>query len=80
MLSKAEIEEKQRTELNRLVEHCGNASSLAAQLGISRQTVFYWLKRGRISATYATKVERETKGEFKRQEMRPDVCEWKEEV
>lgn len=77
MMSKIEIEVKQREELARLMQWVGSKARLAAQLGVSRQSIHYWIKRGRISATCAIKVDELTDGLFKKEEMRPDVTEWK---
>ena len=76
MKSKRQIEIQQRDELARLMLWVGSKKRLAAQLGVSRQAVYYWVKRGRISATHAREVEILTGGLFKKENLRPDVMEW----
>ena len=80
MISKEDIKALQAMRLQALVNWCGSKSQLARNLGVSRQVVGGWVKRGRIAATYATMVERKTRGEFKREHLRPDVITWVEKV
>jgi len=77
-MSAANIEKQQKYELERLLTWAGSKARLADALNISRQTVYYWIKRGRISATCAIEVERITKGLFTKEELRPDVINWSE--
>lgn len=76
MKSKIEIEVQQREELANLLNWVGSKARLAAQLGVTRQAVYYWVKRGRISATCAKEVEVLTDGLFTKERLRPDVMEW----
>jgi DNA-binding transcriptional regulator YdaS (Cro superfamily) len=78
MKSIQEINEQQRNELDRLIAYAGSKARLAESLGVSRQIVYYWLKRGRISASCALEVERITNGAFTAAELRPDVMNWME--
>ena len=78
MMSAANIEKQQKYELERLLTWAGSKARLADALNISRQTVYYWIKRGRISATCAIEVEKITKGLFTKEELRPDVINWSE--
>jgi DNA-binding transcriptional regulator YdaS (Cro superfamily) len=78
MKSIQEINKQQQAELERLIEYAGSKARLAESLGVSRQIVYYWLKRGRISAGCALDVERITNGAFKAAELRPDVVNWME--
>ena len=80
MQSIKQIEKQQRQELKRLIKWVGTQTRLAEQLGVSQQVVSSWVKRGRISATSATLVERKTAGLFKRSDLRPDVSKWNEGV
>jgi DNA-binding transcriptional regulator YdaS (Cro superfamily) len=80
MLSQKEIEEKQRHQLNKLLAWVGSKTRLASETGVSRQAVYMWIERGRISATAATIVHRKTDGLFKRDDLRPDVTTWNEEI
>lgn len=76
MKSIQEINKQQKEELERLIEYAGSKARLAQALGVSRQIVYYWLKRGRISASCAKDVEFITDGAFKAVELRPDVVSW----
>jgi len=80
LLSKSQIKDKQASELARLIEYVGSRNALASQLGVDYAVVTMWVKRGRISATQATNVERLSGGRFKRKDLRPDVAMWREEV
>lgn len=71
-----QIKQQQAQQLIKLVEWFGTQSMMAHKLGVSRQTVNNWLKRGRISATMAIKAEEITKGAFNKQSLRPDVIAW----
>ena len=55
-----------------------NKSDLAEAVGVERQTVYNWFRRGRISATAALRLEHhdKVKGVITKEEMRPDVNEW----
>ena len=48
-----------------IVEHFGGKTRAAAALGVSRQTIHYWLKNG-ISPLRALDVELKIKGMVKR--------------
>ena len=80
MQSKEDLKKLQREQLFKLLAWVGTQTQLARQLGVSRQVVAGWVKRGRIAAKYATEVERKTGGLFKREDLRPDVFEWFEEI
>ena len=80
MKTQQQIEHQQREQLEQLLKWVGTRARLAAELGVSRQVVYGWVDRGRISATAATEVHRKTDGLFNREDLRPDVKEWKEEV
>lgn len=76
MLSDKKIKELQKDELNRLLAWIGSRKRLADELGITRQAVFDWIKRGRISAVMAVEVEKRTNGMFTKEGLRPDVVKW----
>lgn len=80
MKTQQQIEQQQRDQLHRLLLWVGTRKRLASELGVSRQVVYGWVDRGRISATAATQVHIKTDGLFRREDLRPDVREWKEEV
>ena len=67
---------KQREALDSVLEWAGTPSALAKILGLNTQNVHGWIKRGRISATAAAKIDAITKGKFKKTDIRPDVAEW----
>ncbi len=69
----------QKQKLEELFYHYGSKTSTAKALGVSRQVVNHWAVRGRVSAKYAIKVERVTNGEFRKQDLRPDVQVWSKE-
>ena len=74
---KEQIEEQQKQELSRLLDWAGNQSRLADMLGVTRQVVYGWLMRGRISATAAAEAEKQTRGIISKRSLRPDVKEWR---
>ena len=76
MLSMREIKKKQFEELNRVIEFFGTATRLADAIGVTKSAVSQWVIRGKISATMAIEVERVTNGEFKKENLRPDVTQW----
>ena len=80
MRSAKDLKTQQKRELKKLLDWFGSKARLAELLNVSRQTVYDWEKRGRISATMATEVERKTNGLFTRKQLRPDVINWSEDV
>ena len=72
-----QIKEMEQRKLTELVEYVGGQASLARFLGVSRQSVNEWVSRGRISATAAIEVENLTNGLFKKEDLRPDVTQWR---
>jgi DNA-binding transcriptional regulator YdaS (Cro superfamily) len=76
MLSNKEIKCLQKKELDRLLAWVGSRKRLADELGVTRQAVFDWIKRGRISASMAIEVEKRTDGLFTKESLRPDVVKW----
>ena len=79
MKSFEQIKKEQASALDRLIQFCGSQARLARALDVSPQVVQNWVKRGRISATAAIDIERESNGAFTRQELRPDVESWIDE-
>jgi len=71
-----EIKEKQVNSLLKLIGWFGSQKRLAAELEVSKQVVSNWVSRGRISSSMAAKAQTITKGEIKKEELRPDVLEW----
>lgn len=76
MLSGEQIKNQQQEQLSKLIEWVGTRARLANELGESKQTVYFWVKRGRISARAAVLVEKKTQGLFKKEDLRPDVIKW----
>ncbi len=72
-----QIKDMESAQLDLLIEHVGGQSELARFLGVSRQSVSEWKKRGRISATAAIEAERLTDGAFKKEDLRPAVTQWR---
>lgn len=70
---------QQREELGRLLDWAGSQTNLATFLGVSAQVVNAWVKRGRISAAEAIRVQELTGGEFQKRALRPDVHSWRDE-
>ena len=77
MKSELQIKAQQKEQLYKLTEWVGSQRRLADELGVSKQTVHNWIKRGRISAVCATLVQEKTDGLFKRDDLRPDVIVWR---
>lgn len=73
---KEQIEQQEKEQLEAVVAWAGSASVLATILDVTPQVVHGWIKRGRISAKLAARLETITNGKFKKAEMRPDVKDW----
>lgn len=71
------IKQQQKDKLTCLISYFGGQSQLAKKMGVSNQAVFNWVARGRISAKCAIIAEVESGGDFKKEDLRPDVLEWK---
>jgi len=80
MKSASDIKQQQADELMKLLAWIGSRKRLADECGVTPQAVYEWVKRGRISAKAATTVHFKTDGYFKREELRPDVVKWDEEI
>ena len=80
LLSAKELKEQQREQMEQLIGWIGTSKRLGATIGVTVQAVYNMRKRGRISKTGATIIHKATKGGFNRDEMRPDVVTWAEEV
>lgn len=71
------LKQQQREQLAMAVEWAGSQTNLGKLLGVSPQVVNNWVSRGRISATSAAELEKQSKGLFKKVNLRPDVTEWR---
>lgn len=58
--------------LDRIIMQCGSASALARRLGVTRQTIRHWQRRGipveRLGALVAV-----ADGSVSRRDLRPDI-------
>lgn len=66
-------------ELTRLIKCAGGVSSLANDVGVTRQNVYDWIKKGRISATgaaVAAEIKKYSDNGFTRESLCPDITEW----
>jgi|TARA_R110000823_G_scaffold300129_1_gene420874 DNA-binding transcriptional regulator YdaS (Cro superfamily) len=80
MKSAADIKQQQSKELMDLIKWIGGRARLANECEVTPQAVYEWVKRGRISAKGATIIHKKSQGFFKREELRPDVIVWSEEI
>ena len=80
MKSAEQIKQQQADQLMKLLAWVGSRKRLADECGVTPQSVYYWVKRGRIAAKHATIIERKTDGLFKRADLRPDVINWEESI
>jgi len=78
--SAADIKQQQAQELMELIKWVGGRARLAHTCGVTSQAVYEWVKLGQISKRAATIIHRESDGFFKREELRPDVIKWDEEI
>jgi DNA-binding transcriptional regulator YdaS (Cro superfamily) len=78
--SAEEIKEQQRDQMNQLLEWIGTCKRLAETIGVSQQAVSGMKRRGRITRNGATIIHMASNGRFHREEMRPDVIDWADEV
>ena len=76
MIGIKELRESQKSEMFKLIVWVGSQSRLAKSLGVERQVVAGWVRRGRVSASAAIKIEQLTDGLFKKEALRPDVVCW----
>lgn len=59
--------------LQRAIDHFGSQVALAEALDCRPQAVWNWLWRGQVPPNRAVDIERVTRGEVKRAELRPDL-------
>jgi len=70
------IQQQQKDQLQLLIEWFSSQAKLAHFIKVSPQVVSNWVARGRISAKCAIRAEAITNGEFKKEQLRPDVLTW----
>jgi DNA-binding transcriptional regulator YdaS (Cro superfamily) len=59
--------------LKRAIEVAGSQSELGRRLGVRQQSVYEWLRAGRVPAARVLDVERAVDGKVTRYELRPDI-------
>jgi DNA-binding transcriptional regulator YdaS (Cro superfamily) len=65
---------KHRPLLKRAIEALGSQKKLADAIGLSQQGVSFLLNEGkRVRAETAVAIERATKGQIRREQLRPDI-------
>ena len=65
---------KHRPLIKRAITIAGSQKKLAAAIGLSQQGVSYLLNGApRVTAEIAIKIEKATRGEIRRQQLRPDI-------
>lgn len=64
---------KKHNPLSRAVEIAGSQHKLAEAIGYSQHAVWHALRRGRVSAEMALKIEKVTAGEVSAADLRPDL-------
>lgn len=75
------IKMQQEDNLKRLIKFYDyDRSAVADALGVSVNTVYGWVMRGRISAKKSIVAERVTGGAITKSMLRPDVKAWIDEV
>jgi len=70
------MKKEQKESLNLLIEWFGGQTKTAHYLETTKQNVHSWVKRGRISATFAIVAEEATQGDITKEQLRPDVLTW----
>jgi DNA-binding transcriptional regulator YdaS (Cro superfamily) len=80
IVTAADIKQQQAHELFELIKWVGGRARLAHTCGVTSQAVYEWVKLGQISKRAATIIHRKSDGFFKREELRPDVLIWNEEI
>jgi len=69
------IEQKHALEL--LIMWAGDIPALGKLLKVDSTAIIHgWVKRGRISATYAIEAHKITGGKISKEKLRPDVKQW----
>jgi len=77
MSKKQEWKIQQKLALDMLIMYAGDIPSLGKLLETDSTAIIHsWLKRGRISATYAIIAHEKTGGVITKQQLRPDVQKW----
>lgn len=70
------MKKEQQESLDLLIAWFGSQTKTAHYLGTTKQNVYSWCKRGRISATFAIVAEVATSGDITKEQLRPDVLTW----
>ncbi|UCS82866.1 prophage repressor [Yersinia phage vB_YenS_P400] len=72
-----QIKDMELKGLNDVISYAGSVAALAELLGMTRQSVYYWVERGSVSKSGAMKIEEVTSGRFKAEDLRPSVTQWR---
>lgn len=60
--------------IDKAVKICGSQTALANIVGVKQQYVWNWLNKNKsVPAEYVIPIEKATKGEITRHELRPDI-------
>lgn len=59
--------------IKQAVRLAGSQEKLGEACGVSQHAIWYILKRGKVSAEMATKIDAATNGEVPRWKLRPDL-------
>jgi DNA-binding transcriptional regulator YdaS (Cro superfamily) len=59
--------------LDRAIDIFGTQENLARELGIRSPSISEWRARGRVPLERCVKIEKATKGQVTRYDLRPDV-------
>jgi len=51
--------------LEETIKYYGSIKGLADSLGVSRQTIYLWMKKGKIPFSRQAQIELETRGKLK---------------
>lgn len=73
---KERLIEKRRDGLEKTLVYFGSKTMIAQEIGLSRQAVASWWRRGKVSKIGAKKLEEYDPKYFIKEELRPDVKEW----
>jgi DNA-binding transcriptional regulator YdaS (Cro superfamily) len=68
------MEQNTETPLDRAIRLCGGITKMAALLGLKSHSVVHQWRLNRVPAEHCPAIERETRGQVKCEELRPDVA------
>lgn len=68
-----EIKIKTSPVLKKIIQFFGSQRHLARKLNLTQAAIHGWIKRSRVPAKWAKKIEKLTNNEITRQQIRPDL-------